>query len=114
MLQTAKPKFEKDVEKILKKSMYEAFKSTFLTGDEDVVNKHMENAIKESAKKFSESVAKEATIPLTDAIDEYIEYNNEIKDLSTEYKWIYKEFEIELKDKIDTNSIAFKKINYNT
>lgn len=72
MLQTAKPKFEKEVEKILKKSMYEAFKSTFSMGDEDVVNKHMENAIKESAKKFSESVAKEATIPLTDAIDEYI------------------------------------------
>ncbi|MBE5821276.1 MAG: hypothetical protein E7311_01635 [Clostridiales bacterium] len=44
-------------------------------------------------------------------LGEYSEYNNEIKELATEYKWKYKNYEVMLIDNIDSNSIIIKKIN---
>ena len=44
-------------------------------------------------------------------LGEEYEYNNEIKELSTEYKWKTGNYEIELKDNIYSNSIIIQKID---
>jgi hypothetical protein len=72
MLKEAKQKFENDVEKLLIKSMSEAFKGTFNKCDDDLVDDYMEETIKKVADKFANKVAECAAKPLTDAIDEYI------------------------------------------
>lgn len=77
MLQEAKPKFEKDVNDILKDATYKAFMNTFTSkGGDDAADRNMKKEIdanaKQFAEKFAEQVAKTLAVPLTDAIDEYI------------------------------------------
>lgn len=72
MLKQAKPKFESDLKKILTNAMYKAFVSMYSSGDDDTIDKYMKRTVEAGAKKFAETIANEAAIPLTDAIDEYI------------------------------------------
>ena len=72
MFKDAKLKFEQNVSDLLKNSMYNAFKETFIKGNDDLIDAYMEDSINKAAKNFADKVSELAAVKLTDAIDEYI------------------------------------------
>ena len=74
MLIDSKPKLQQDIYDILKKSMYEAYMSTF---DKDadinsVIKNRVKNDMMDTAKKYAETFANTACEPMAEAIYEFV------------------------------------------
>lgn len=72
MLSKAKPKFDAEVEDLLKDAMYQAFLEMLSSGNDDLIDEYVKKTTNKAAKKFANKVASIAAPRLTNAIDEYI------------------------------------------
>ena len=74
MLSTAKKKLQDDLKTILKKSLYDAYMTTFLSSSdtEAVISEYIKIEIDKAAEAFSESAAESAAEPLATAIYDFV------------------------------------------
>lgn len=74
MLSTAKKKLQDDLKSILKKSLYDAYITTFLSSSdtEPVINDFIKNEIDKAAEAFSNAASESAAEPLATAIYDFV------------------------------------------